>query len=71
VRDREYLEIRMGGCYGAVAMHELKKRSRSGTDANLLDPKGVVPLCSHRNGWVENFPVEAHRLGLAKHSWED
>ena len=59
------------GCSGPVNGHEVLKRSRAGsTDANLLDMEGVVLLCNYHNGWVENFPKEAHEMGLAKHAWE-
>ena len=52
-------------CFGEVDGHEILKRSRSGRDENLLDPSGMVPLCSHHNSWVERFPKEAEALGLS------
>ena len=52
-------------CCGPVDGHEIWKRSRSRTDANLIDPSGIVPLCSHHNAWVELWPDAAQALGLA------
>jgi hypothetical protein len=63
------LGIDVGQCRGRVDGHEVLKRSRAGqTDENLLDPTGIRLLCwYHNNVWVEDHPIEAHRLGLADH----
>lgn len=37
---------------------------------NLLNIENQVPLCVFHNGWVENHPLDAHRIGLAMHMWE-
>ena len=58
-------------CFGEVHGHEVLSRSRAGrTDTNLLDMDGILLACDFHNGWVEDHPIEAHGLGLAKHSWE-
>ena len=60
-----------GACHGEVWGHEILKRSRAGsTDENLLDVGNQVPLCNFHNGYVEDHPKEAERMGLAKHSWD-
>jgi len=60
-----------GTCRGEVWGHEILKRTRAGsTDENLLDIENQVPLCWAHNLWVENEPAKAHRMGLARHSWE-
>ena len=69
-RDRPAMILFAGPCHGSVAGHEILKRSRSGSDANLLDVNRQVPLCSFHNVWVEDNPNDANRIGLAKHSWE-
>lgn len=58
-------------CLGEVHGHEVLSRARAGsTDANLVDMDGIMLACDHHNGWVEEFPAQAHGLGLAKHAWE-
>lgn len=69
-KDRPAEMALAGPCAGIVDGHEILKRSRSGKDENLIDIDGQVPLCRYHNGWIENWPIEAHRMGLAKHSWE-
>ena len=72
VRDNPSLLAVMGRCIGKVNAHEVKSRSRAGrTDANLLDVKNMKLLCNYHNTWVEDHPLEALRVGLAKHAWED
>jgi len=58
-------------CFGGINGHEIKSRSRAGrTDENLLDMTGIITICDWLNGWIEDYPREAHALGLAKHAWE-
>lgn len=58
-------------CFGDVNGHEILSRARAGrTDKNLLDTDGIILVCNHHNSWIEDFPAEAHALGLTKHSWE-
>jgi len=59
--------VQVGKCHGAVNGHELLKRSRGGS---IIDMDNVTLLCDGHNSWVEDHPIEAHRLGLAFHSWE-
>ena len=54
-------------CFGPIAGHEILKRSRGGS---ITDMDNIMLACSMHNSWVEDNPDEAHRLGLAKHSWE-
>jgi hypothetical protein len=54
-------------CFGAVNGHELLKRSRGGS---ITDMDNVVLLCNYHNTWVEDYPEEANKMGLSKHSWE-
>ena len=58
----------MGPCHGEVNGHEIIKASQ--WRAGRLVPDNVVTLCNFHNGWVEDNPIEAHELGLMKHSWE-
>ena len=58
-------------CFGPINGHEVKSRSRYGSDKSLLDMDNIKLLCNYHNGWVEDNPQLAHELGLAKHSWED
>jgi hypothetical protein len=51
-----------GVCMGELHAHELEKRSQR-RDAHL-DPENCVAVCNFHNGWVEDNPREAHRLGL-------
>jgi hypothetical protein len=55
-------------CVGALSVHEVSKRSRK--PGCHLDESDCVALCWLHQGWVEDHPLEAHALGLAKHAWE-
>ena len=58
-------------CFGEIHGHEILSRARAGrTDDNLLDMKNIRLACNFHNGWVEDYPEEAHELGLTRHSWE-
>lgn len=59
-----------GGCFGRLTAHEIVSRARSGRDANLTDPAGMLVLCAHHNDMCEDHPLLAWRLGLVRHSWE-
>lgn len=59
-----------GACHGRLTGHETKSRARAGTDANLLDPAGMLTLCAFHNTWCEDNPATAHEFGLTRHSWE-
>lgn len=49
-------------CRGEVSgLHELRKRSSQGSVTNLAN---LMPACSFHNGWVEDNPNLAYRLGL-------
>lgn len=48
-------------CSGIEGIHELRK---SGDGGSRVNPKNLVPCCNWSNGWVEDFPDEAHKLGL-------
>jgi hypothetical protein len=50
---------------GEVHGHEILKRSRGGS---ITDPNNVALLCDFHNGWVEDFPLTAMKLGLADHA---
>lgn len=67
VKHRPALMVMMGGCYGAVNGHEILKRSQGGS---ITDPRNILLLCSRHNSWVEDYPEDAHRLGLMIHEWE-
>lgn len=54
-------------CWGTVAGHEILKRSRGGS---ILDMDNVTTLCTYHNGYVEDHPYAANRLGLALHNWD-
>jgi len=58
---------KLAACYGPVHGHEILKRSRGGS---ITDMQNVVLLCNFHNGWIEDFPKEAHAMGLSKHAWE-
>lgn len=65
------LGVDVGNCHGRVDGHEILKRTRAGsTDENLLDMGGIRLLCSFHNGWCEDHPIEANKLGLADHAWD-
>lgn len=51
----------VGRCYGApMTPHHLRKAGQGGT----WTASNLVTLCAFHNGWVENWPQTAHRLGL-------
>ena len=50
---------------GPVDGHEIVKRSRGGS---ITDPSNITLLCQFHNGWVEDYPLTAMKLGLADHS---
>jgi 5-methylcytosine-specific restriction endonuclease McrA len=51
----------------ATTVHELLKRSRGGS---ITDRDNCITACTFCNGAVEDYPIEAHLRGFAKHSWE-
>lgn len=57
---------RFPACFGRLTVHHVRKASQGGsyTAANL------VALCVHHNDAVEDWPAEAHALGLVVKSWE-
>ena len=56
-------------CRGmAEGVHERKKRSQGGS---LTDPANLLSACNVCNGWVEDNPLEARRLGLSVHAHEN
>ena len=57
----------MGECFGPINGHELRKRSQGGS---ITDMNNVILLCNYHNGWVEDHPLAARRLGLTLNSWE-
>lgn len=61
-RDRGCLLARhLGGCFGELTAHHLRKDGQGGAYAE----ENLVTLCSfHNDTWVEGNPLEAHRLGL-------
>lgn len=52
-----------GACWGPLDAHHLVKQSAGGDDS--LDNE--VTLCRHHNGWVEDHPKAARRLGLVRY----
>lgn len=48
------------GCYGRLTYHHLVKASAGGK----VTVENGVTLCVAHNGWVEDNPAEARRLGL-------
>ena len=52
----------------AEGVHERKKRSQGGS---LTDPANLMSACNVCNGWVEDNPKEARRLGLTVHAHEN
>ena len=42
-------------------IHELRKRSAGGSLTNVANLRSA---CNRCNGWVEDHPADAHRLGL-------
>lgn len=63
-RDRYHCRLTgwelAGSCVGVNTFHHIKKASAGGGWSLL----GGVTLCSRHNGWVEDFPLAAHHLGL-------
>lgn len=56
-------------CQGhATGLHERRKRSSQGS---LVNPANLVPACNIGNGWVEDWPIQAHRLGLVVRPGDD
>ena len=56
-------------CRGmAEGVHERKKRSQGGS---LTDHVNLMSACNVCNGWVEDNPAEARRLGLAVRAHEN
>ena len=53
----------MGPCFGPVNGHELIKRSQGGS---IVDPENIIMLCNYHNGWVEDHPLDAEKIGLVK-----
>ena len=51
--------------HGEVNGHEIVKSSRGGSRVEM---DNVVLLCNFHNGWVEDFPLTAMKLGLADHA---
>lgn len=49
-----------GRCFGALTAHHLLKASGGGK----YERSNLVTLCAFHNGWVEDHPAEAARLGL-------
>lgn len=56
-------------CQGARSseVHEVKTRARGGS---ILDRENCLALCHACHSWVTTNPIQAHRLGLMKQSWE-
>lgn len=56
-------------CLGyAGGLHERRKRSAKGS---LTNPANLVAACDVGNGWVEDWPIQAHRLGLVVRPGDD
>jgi|JI10StandDraft_1071094.scaffolds.fasta_scaffold36307_2 hypothetical protein len=59
----------MIACQGDLEVHERHQRSiRPGSELDLND---TMALCHRHHAWVSDHVLEAHTLGLLKHSWED
>jgi hypothetical protein len=58
-------QFTMPECFGPVNAHEIVKRSKDASVENLTNPEGMVPLCDHHNGWVEDHPISARQMGLS------
>jgi 5-methylcytosine-specific restriction endonuclease McrA len=48
------------GCWGRLTVHHLQKSSQGGEYSR----NNLITLCVACNGWVEDNPDDAHRLGL-------
>ena len=56
-------------CRGyAEGIHERQKRSQGGS---VVDLANLMSACNVCNGWVEDNPKEARRLGLMVHAHEN
>jgi hypothetical protein len=49
-------------------LHERRKRSAGGS---LTNRQNLIPACNRCNQWVEDHPIEAHRIGLVVRSGDD
>lgn len=49
-----------GWCRGPLTPHHIRKASQGGA----YTPENLTTLCAFHNGWVEDFPDLAHRMGL-------
>lgn len=49
-----------GPCFGVLTAHHLLKASGGGK----YERSNLVTLCAFHNGWVEDHPAEATRLGF-------
>ena len=54
-------------CGGGLDGHEPLTRARGG---DPLDPDQIVTVCRHHHRWIHANPIDAHDLGLLRHSWE-
>lgn len=54
-------------CRGALDPHEPLTRARGGS---IVDPENLLWLCRSHHDWTHDHPVQAHEVGLLKHSWE-
>lgn len=53
-------KIRGDMCFGDLTVHHLRKASAGGK----YEVNNLIALCAHHNGWVEDHPIEAEKLGL-------
>lgn len=54
-------------CAGQLDVHEVLTRARGG---NYLDPDECVLVCRHHHDWIDTHQMEAHALGMLRHSWD-
>lgn len=54
-------------CSGPLDPHEPLTRARGGS---ITDPDNLMWICRTHHDWLHAHPVEAHEVGLLKHSWE-
>lgn len=60
--DQVNLLLSDAACQGEpTGLHERRKRSAQGSTTLLAN---LMPACSFHNGWVEDHPNLAYRLGL-------
>ena len=71
VHENDGERIETGPCLGEVNGHEIVPRGRSGSDDNLVDVRGQVPLCNRHNEWCSSHPKAAEALGLLRHQGAD